>query len=105
MITKKNRRVNDTFEVTFECEPPGATEVALVCDANQWEPLPMQRARRGKGPFRARLAIPAGAQAQFRYLINGTDWINDESADAYVPNEFGTENGLVVAQSSRAKAK
>jgi 1,4-alpha-glucan branching enzyme len=105
MITKKNRRVNDTFEVTFECEPPGATEVALVSDANQWEPLPMQRARRGRGPFRVRLAIPAGSEAQFRYLVDGSQWLNDEAADGYVPNEFGTENCVVVAQSRQTRSR
>jgi 1,4-alpha-glucan branching enzyme len=103
MITKKSRRVNDTFEVTFECEPPGATEVALVCDANQWEPLPMPRTRRGRGPFRVRLAIPAGSEAQFRYLVDGSEWLNDEAADGYVRNEFGTENGVVVAQSGHSR--
>jgi 1,4-alpha-glucan branching enzyme len=98
MITKKSRSFNDTFEVTFECEPPGAKEVVLVCDLFQWDPVPMKRARRGRGPFRAKLALPVGGEAQFRYLVDGTEWLNDEAADGYVANDFGTENGVVMAK-------
>ena len=98
MISKKRRKVNATFEITFECDPPGAKEVALLCDATGWESTPMRRANRGRGPFRARLAIAEGDEAQFRYLVDGTTWMNDEAADGYVANGFGSDNCVVAAR-------
>jgi hypothetical protein len=99
MITKKNRRLLGTCDVIFECDPPGATDVALVCDAFRWEVFPMHRVD-GRGPFQARVELRTGEATQFRYLVDGTRWINDERADGYVPNDFGTENGVVVAKNS-----
>ena len=32
---------------------------------------------------------------RFRYLIDGEIWKNDDAADAYEPNEFGTEDSVV----------
>ena len=98
VISKKKRKVNATFEITFECDPPGANQVALVCDAHGWESVPMRRSNRGRGPFRTRLALPEGDEAQFRYLVDGTVWLNDEAADAYVANEFGSDNSVVAAR-------
>jgi len=32
---------------------------------------------------------------RFRYLLDGEVWENDDSADEYIPNEFGTEDSVV----------
>ena len=52
---------------------------------------------RGKGinipKFRIRL--PKGGEFEFRYLIDGDNWINDNEADTYRENEHGSENGVV----------
>ena len=95
MLTKKYLKKKDTMEVTFEIPADGLTEAALVCEANNWEPLPMKKANRGKGPFRLKLELPAGQEVQFRYVLDGTRWENDEKADAYWPNEHGTQNSVV----------
>jgi hypothetical protein len=32
---------------------------------------------------------------RFRYLIDGEVWENDDSADTYVANDFGTEDSVL----------
>jgi hypothetical protein len=58
----------------------------------------------GRGPFQARLGLRTGEATQFRYLVDGTWWINDDTADGYIPNDFGTENSVVVARSTPPRA-
>jgi hypothetical protein len=103
VIIKKNRKLLGTCDVIFQCDPPGASDVALVCDALRWEPFPMHRVD-GRGPFQARLGLRTGEATEFRYLIDGTWWINDDTADGYIPNDFGSENSVVVARSSASRA-
>jgi hypothetical protein len=34
-------------------------------------------------------------QCRFRYLLDGERWENDWTADAYVPNSFGSDDSVV----------
>lgn len=70
-------------------------EVDWVAEVNDWDPVPMKRAGRGKGPFRLRTRLPKGSAVQFRYRLDGS-WENDEAADAYWPNEHGSDNSVIV---------
>ncbi len=49
----------------------------------------------GEGTWKVKLRLPVDSEIQFRYLASGGAWINDEAADAYVPNDHGTENCVV----------
>ncbi len=97
MIVKKRHRVNNTVEIIFEVDRGDADAVALVCDVEDWQPTPMRRANRGKGPFRAKLVLGTGEEAHFRYLVNGEEWLDDPGADDYVSNAYGGVNGVVRA--------
>lgn len=99
MLKKRFFRTRDECEVAFELVPPAAEQVALVCDANGWEPIEMKRNR--QGTFRAKLRLPKQRRFQFRYLIDEATWVNDEAADAYWPNGFGGENGVLDTTQSR----
>lgn len=91
MLKKKYIKTKDEYEVTFEL-PTEAAEVTLVCEANNWEPVAMKK---GKGKFTAKLRLPANGSYQYRYLVDNSEWVNDEAADKYVPNEHGTTNSVV----------
>lgn len=91
MLKKKYFKTKDEYEVTFELASDADT-VALVCEVNDWEPIHMKK---GKGKFTTKLRLPANGSYQYRYLVNHTDWVNDEAADMYVPNEHGTTNSVV----------
>lgn len=91
MLKKKYVKSKDEYEVTFELSSE-AKEAALVCEANGWEPVAMKKS---KGAFVAKLRLPANGRYQYRYLVNSSEWVNDDSADAYVPNEHGSTNSVV----------
>ncbi|PIE19845.1 MAG: 1,4-alpha-glucan branching protein [Proteobacteria bacterium] len=95
MIRKKFFKTKDEVEVTFELDGGEAEEAAVACEHHDWEPMPMKRASRGKGPFRLRMRLPKGGAYQFKYLVGRDEWLTDSSADGVRPNAFGTMNSVV----------
>ena len=93
MLKKRFFKTKDECEVTFELTADGADNVALVCEANGWEPIPMKQMK--SGPFRTKVRLPKEGEFQFRYLIDSAEWRNDDAADAYRPNEYGEQNSVV----------
>ena len=41
------------------------------------------------------LSLDGDRDYQYRYLANGSEWHNNSAADAYLPNQFGSENSVV----------
>jgi 1,4-alpha-glucan branching enzyme len=93
MISKKFVKTRNECEVTFDCPASGAQTAELVCESNDWQPMSMKRLKNGR--FRAKVRLPVDRSFQFRYLLDGCAWTNDEAADAYWPNEYGSDNGVV----------
>ncbi len=93
MLTKKFLKTKDECEVTFEVSVTNADQVVLVSEHNNWEPIEMKQVK--DGPFRAKVRLPKEGKFQFRYLVNGSEWHNDEAADAYWANEHGSENSVI----------
>lgn len=96
MFAKRFFKTKDEVEVVFQVDRPDVESVEWIADTTGWEPVDMKRADRGKGPFRLRVRLPKDAAIQFRYRIDGHQWENDEAADAYWPNEHGSENSVVL---------
>lgn len=93
MLKKRFFKTIDECEVTFHLEPQDAESVALVIESNDWKPISMDKLK--SGPFKTTLRLPLDSRVQFRYLIDGEIWQNDDTADAHVPNEFGETNSVV----------
>ena len=93
MLKKRFFKTIDECEVAFEYASESASQVALLCEVNNWEPIPMKKNK--QGVFRTRVRFPKESEFQFRYLIDGEVWENDSGADAYHQNEHGSENGVV----------
>jgi hypothetical protein len=85
------------YEVTFDL-PPGldVESAAVVGDFNDWSADSHQMERTADGRLEVRVAFEPGAQARFRYRIDGDRWENDWNADDYVSNEFGGEDSLLI---------
>ena len=75
----------------------GASSVALVGEFNSWneKATPMKKLK--DGTFKATVDLPTGREYQFRYLIDGSKWENDWSADAYTGNGISMEENSVIA--------
>ena len=79
-----------TKKTSFKVELPEADSVKLVGEFTDWSATPMKKLK--SGVWKAAVALEEGSY-QFRYLVNDSQWLNDETA-ATVPNEFGTENSV-----------
>ena len=93
MLKKRYFKTKNECEVTFEY-PNEAKTVALVSEYNGWQPIEMKQRKKDQ-IFYTKIRLPNEGQYQYRYLINDREWENDEAADNYVANEFGSDNSVV----------
>jgi hypothetical protein len=71
-----------------------AQAVALVGEFNDWSATEHPMTRAGDA-WVACVVLRRGRTYRYRYLLDGSRWENDWSADAYVPNEFGGEDSVL----------
>lgn len=94
MLTKRPLADGST-EVTFHMPASEwITTLSLLGDFNQWNGEAHPMTRNDDGSWSTTVTLTPGAY-RFRYFANGENWANDDAADAYVPNEYGSENSLV----------
>jgi hypothetical protein len=48
------------------------------------------------GSYSVTVSLDPGQSYRFRYLLDGQRWENDWDADAYVANQYGTEDSLIT---------
>lgn len=95
MITKKFTPKRTTCKVTFSLPASAATtSVAVVGDFNNWDPTKDVMKLKGKA-YSATVTLKPNTDYKFKYFIDGAKWENDDAADAFVTNEFGTEDSLL----------
>ncbi|MBX7233153.1 MAG: isoamylase early set domain-containing protein [Caldilineales bacterium] len=73
-----------------------ADRITLVGDFNQWNTESHPFRRNGSGVWRITVDLEPRRAYQFRYLVDGKDWTNDQEADAHVYNIYGSDNFVVV---------
>ncbi len=100
-IKKQFLKTKEVCKVTFalpENISATTTTATVVGDFNQWDKTatPMRRRKRDR-VYYVTLDLPKGQDIQFRYFINGKNWLNDEQADAYAPNPFGGEENCLLS--------
>jgi 1,4-alpha-glucan branching enzyme len=95
MLKKKQSKSKPVTSVTFEVPAEvGAERVFVVGDFNDWSMNKTELTKRKDGRFSATVQLAPG-RYRFRYFLDGDRWENDKEADAYVPNEFGSEDCIV----------
>ena len=97
MINKKTSPKGTTVRVTFEVPGDIATDsVAVVGDFNEWNPeAGAMKFVKSRKVWSKAISFKPGNTYQFRYFVDGEQWRNDEEADAYVANEYFSENGVL----------
>lgn len=94
MITKKYSQDRKKCRVTFKLPPDIDSEtVQLYGEFTSWVGQNMTRQK--KGGFSLGITLPSGRKYQFRYLLDGSRWINDPEADGSIPNPFGSEDSIL----------
>lgn len=96
MLKKQYAKDKKTCKVTFALpDETNASSAELQGDFTKWKKAPVKMKRYKDGNFKVSVTLKSGKQYRFRYLLDGERWENDWQADAYVSNEFGTEDSIV----------
>jgi 1,4-alpha-glucan branching enzyme len=106
-MLQKKPLAGKKVEVTFRMPPlDEVVELNLCGDFNGWQVKGVPLNQESDGTWVATLVLEAGKSYRFRYYDNQGRWHNDWEADAYVPNEFGTEDSVLdLTKLSKAAAK
>lgn len=96
MINKTFTPKRTICRVTFSLPGEWADkDVKLVGDFNDWDEE-ADSLEKKKDKWEVTMRLKPENRYRFKYLIDGDKWENDDSADEYVPNDFGTEDSVVV---------
>lgn len=110
MITKRYNKTKGNCKVTFTLNKEQIGEkrdVRVLADFNDWSWTNGVQLKNGKGKqYSGSVELPAqAARYQFRYLVDGQQWMNDSEAEGYQPNVHGTTNCTFDLESLPAPAK
>ncbi len=83
-------------EVTFSYQPPIAVDkVFLAGEFNNWDPEgTLMTDDTGDGEYDVTIFLEPG-EYEYKFVIEGEDWIRPEGADDYAPDGFGGENAVI----------
>ena len=96
MIKKAYSKTGRSCRVTFELPPEVNAQTVYLCgDFNDWDENSHPMKRRRDGGFSLTISLKPRQQYRFRYLLDGERWKNDQAADGYAPNPFGSDDSVV----------
>lgn len=94
-ITKQYLKSKPVCKVTFTVPAEEAEKVAVVGSFNKWNTKKAVALKKLKnGNFKGTVDFDKDNSYEFKYLVDGI-YVNDDQADAYAWNDFGTENGVL----------
>lgn len=96
MLKKSYTKTGKICRVTFKLPAGAGAQTAALCgEFNGWDTVTNPMKKLKDGSFSATVSLDAGRSYRFRYWLDDERWENDWQADAYEPNDFGTEDSLV----------
>ena len=96
-MLEKERLENGTVRVTFRVSHHvWADSIALVGEFNGWDTHshPLHRTR-DDGEWHISLDLQTDRAYRFRYLVDGSEWMDDDHADGTIANPFGGFDSIV----------
>lgn len=97
-IKKQFLKTKPVCKVTFKVsadDAGNAKTIQVLGDFNGWDKSAAPMKALKSGGFTQTINLETGKEYQFRYLVDGENWMNDPEADAKVTNEFNSENDVV----------
>ena len=93
-IKKQYLKSKPVCKVTFSVPAEDASQVAVVGSFNEWNTEAVELKKLKNGTFKGTVDLEKDNSYEFKYLVDGT-YVNDDQADAYAMNVYGTENGIL----------
>jgi len=95
MLTRKYTPKRTICKVTFSIPADWAeSSVNLVGDFNEWD-TSADELELKNGQWEITKRLKPENDYRFKYLVDGTEWKNDNDADSYASNDFGTDDSVV----------
>jgi 1,4-alpha-glucan branching enzyme len=95
MITKEFTPKRTVCKVTLTLPGEWAEKGIVVAGSfNDWDTT-KEKLEKKKGEWKTTLRLKPETEYRFKYFIDGERWENDDAADQYVMNEFGTEDSVI----------
>ncbi len=95
MIKKTVYKTKDYCKVKFSPDIENAKSISIHGLNNDWV-KPVKMKKKKDGSFSTDVNLPKDSRHEFKYLVNGTEWVNEHGADGQVPNEYGGSNSLII---------
>lgn len=98
-IKKQFLKSKPECKVTFSVEAeqfPNAEAVAVAGNFNDWsaEAHPMKKFKNGN--FRISFNLPVDQEHEFKYVVDGEEWVNETEADKLVSDNIAGQNSVLV---------
>lgn len=95
MLKKEFTPKRTVCKVTFSIPKEWAEKsVQIVGDFNEWDEDSDSLVLKN-GKWQTTLRLNPESTYRFKYLIDQKRWENDDAADSYVPNIFGSEDSVL----------
>ena len=96
MVKKSYSKTGRSCRVTFALPAEvKARKVSLCGEFNDWNKKSHPMKRRKDGSFSLTMSLTSGQQYRFRYVLDGQRWVDEQGADGYLPNPFGSLDSLI----------
>ena len=96
MLKKSYTKTGNICRVTFKLPAEVEAQTAALCgDFNDWDPAAHPMKKLKDGSFSTTVSLQPERSYRFRYWLDDARWENDWQADAYLPNDFGSEDSIV----------
>ena len=97
MLIKHYTKTRKKCRVTFKYpNQEHAGSAALAGEFNGWSlsETPMNKLK--DGSFSVTISLDSGYSYTFRYVLDGSLWVNEPEADEYAQNEYGESNSVLI---------
>lgn len=95
MLQKTYLKTKDLCKVKFTVKPESAEKVEVLGLNSDWENSILLNKKKD-GTFSAEVTLPKNTEHEFKYRIDGTEWLEEPDADKQSPNAFGSTNSVLV---------
>jgi hypothetical protein len=95
MVQKTYYKTKDYCKVKFSFAAENVKSIKILGLNGDWKKAVIMTQKKD-GSFSADVNLPKASQHQFKYLVDGSKWLNEPQADSEIANEFGGTNSLLV---------
>lgn len=97
MLKKTFTPKRTVCKVKFSIPADWATDSAVVCgDFNNWDTSANKMVKKN-GAWETELRLTPNKTYQYKFLCD-SEWKNDDQADQYLENDYGTVNSVCVIE-------